>query len=241
MKIAVHDLRAVMTIAPTPRHTSSEPASSTGRARLPGAAGIAYVVTWVVGLGVWPVNLALNATAAQVAASHRAHPAEATVQYLLIEGLAALLFGFVLACVLRANRDRASGQIAGPAVLSAVAVITSLAQCILGLLVTAAATGGHVATSGSLFELLNRLDGVKMFALAGATAWLAATRPALPRWLRRATVLVALALITSGCAYVTLTNGLAWTAFVSGPLLLLWVASAGIALTVAARRHTPRL
>ena len=231
-----------MTIAPTPRHTSSAPATSTGRARLPGAVGIAYVVTWVVGLAVWPVNLALNATAAQVAASHRAHPAEATVQYLLIEGLAALLFGFVLACVLRANRDRRSSrQIAGPAVLSAVAVIASLTQCVLGLLVTAAATGGHVATSGSLFELLNRLDGVKMLALAVAIAWLAATRPALPRWLRRAAVPVALALITSGCAYVTLTNGLAWTAFVSGPLLLLWVASAGIALTVAARRRAPRL
>lgn len=48
------------------------------------------------------------------------------------------------------------------------AVITSLAQCVLGLLVTAAATGGHVATADSLFEALNRLDGVKMFALAGA-------------------------------------------------------------------------
>jgi hypothetical protein len=197
-------------------------------------------VTWVVGLAVWPVNLALNATAAQVTASHHAHPAEASVQYLLIEGLAALLFGFVLACVIRANRDRASRQIAGPAVLSAVAVLTSLAQCAIGLLVTAAATGGHVASSGTLFELLNRLDGVKMLALAAATTWLAATRPVIPRWLRGVTVLLALALIASGYAYLTLSNALAWTAFVSGPLLLLWVAGAGIAATVAARRRTAR-
>jgi hypothetical protein len=229
-----------MTIAPPPRHTSSEPASSTWRARLPGAVGIAYVVTWVVGLAVWPVNLALNATAAQVAASHRAHPAEASVQYLLIEGLAGLLLGIVLAYVVRANRGSGTGQTAGPALLSVVAVITSLTECVLGLLVTAAATGGHVATAGSLFEVLSRLDGVKMFALAGATAWLAATRPVLPRWLRRVTVLVALALIASGCAYVTLANAFAWTPFVSGPLLLLWVAAAGVALTVAARRRTAR-
>lgn len=121
-----------------------------------------------------------------------------------------------------------------------VAVITSLTECVLGLLVTAAATGGHVASAGSLFEALSRLDGVKMFALPGATAWLAATRPALPRWLRRVTVLVALALIASGCAYITLSNAFAWTAFVSLPLLLLWVAGAGIALTVAARRRTAR-
>jgi hypothetical protein len=229
-----------MTIALPPRHTDSEPASSPWQARLPGAVGVAYVVTWVVGLAVWPVNLALNATAAQVTASHRAHPAEASVQYLLIEGLAALLFGFVLACVIRANRDRASRQIAGPAVLSAVAVLTSLAQCAIGLLVTAAATGGHVASSGTLFELLNRLDGVKMLALAAATTWLAATRPVIPRWLRGVTVLLALALIASGYAYLTLSNALAWTAFVSGPLLLLWMAGAGIAATVAARRRTAR-
>ena len=229
-----------MTIAPPPRHTSSEPASSAWRARLPGTAGIAYVVTWVVGLAIWPVNLAPNATAAQVTASHRAHPAEAGVQYLLIEGLAALLFGIVLACVLRANRGHSGGQTTGPALLSVAAVITSLTECVLGLLITAAATGGHVATAGSLFEVLNRLDGVKMCALAGATAWLAATRPALPRWLRRITVLVALALIASGCAYLTLSAAFAWTAFVSLPLLLLWVAGAGVSLTVAARRRTAR-
>src|ERR1700733_2609864 len=149
-----------MTIAPPPRHTTSELASSAWRARLPGTVGIAYVVTWVIGLAVWPANLALNATAAQVAASHRAHPAEASVQYLLVEGLAALLLGIVLACVLRANRDRVSGQTVGPVLLSAVAVITSLTECVLGLLVTAASTGGHATTAGSLFEVLNRLDGV---------------------------------------------------------------------------------
>ena len=229
-----------MTIAPPPRHTTSELASSAWRARLPGTVGIVYVVTWVVGLAVWPVNLALNATAAQVAASHRAHPAEASVQYLRVEGLAALLLGIVLACVLRANRDRVSRQTVGPVLLSAVAVITSLTECVLGLLVTAASTGGHAATAGSLFEVLNRLDGVKMFALAGAIAWLAATRPALPRWLRRVTPVVVLALIASGCTYLTLANAFSWTAFVSLPLLLLWVAGAGIALTGAARRRTAR-
>ncbi|HXT91166.1 MAG TPA: hypothetical protein VN714_18090 [Trebonia sp.] len=226
-----------MTIASPPRYTSSEHASSTWQARLPGIVGVAYVVTWVVGLTVWPVNLALNATAAQVAASHRAHPAAASVQYLLIEGLAALLFGTVLAYLLRTNRDRVSGHIVGPAVLSAVAVLTSLAQCVIGLLVTAAATGGHGASSGPLFEALNRLDGVKMLALAAAATWLAATRPVIPRWLRGVTVLLALSLIASGYAYLTLSNALGWTAFVSGPLLLAWVASAGIAVTVAARRR----
>ena len=231
-----------MAIAPPSRPATSKTAGSAWRAYLPGTAGVAYVVAWAAGLAVWPVNLALNATAGQVAASYRAHPAEASVQYLLIEGLAGVLLGVVLACELRAARDRAARDRAGrratgPAVLSAIAVLTSLTQCVIGLFITAAATGGHIASCGTLSDLVNRLDGVKMLALVGATAWIAAMGPALPRWLRGVTVALGLALIASGYAYLALSSALAWTAYVSGPLLLLWVGSAGVALTVTARRR----
>lgn len=231
-----------MAIAPPSRPATSKTAGSAWRAYLPGTAGVAYVVAWAAGLAVWPVNLALNATAGQVAASYRAHPAEASVQYLLIEGLAGVLLGVVLACELRAARDRAARDRAGrratgPAVLSAIAVLTSLTQCVIGLFITAAATSGHIASCGTLSDLVNRLDGVKMLALVGATAWIAAMGPALPRWLRGVTVALGLALIASGYAYLALSSALAWTAYVSGPLLLLWVGSAGIALTVTARRR----
>src|ERR1700733_175625 len=186
-----------MAIAPPSRPATSTTAGSAWRAYLPGAAGAAYVVAWAAGLAVWPVNLALNATAGQVAASYRAHPAEASVQYLLIEGLAGVLLGIVLACELRAARVHAgvhAGRRAtGPAVLSAIAVLTSLTQCVIGLFITAAATGGHIATCGTLSDLVNRLDGVKMLALVGATAWIAAMGPALPRWLRGVTVALGLA------------------------------------------------
>jgi hypothetical protein len=237
-----------MAIAPPSRPAAAQMAGSAWRAYLPGAAGVAYVVAWAAGLAVWPVNLALNATAGQVAASYRAHPAEASVQYLLVEGLAGVLLGIVLACELRAARDYARDRAArvhadrratGPAVLSAIAVLTSLTQCVIGLFATTAATGGNIVGCGTLSDLVNRLDGVKMLALVGATAWIAATGPALPRWLRGVTVPLGLALIASGYAYLALSNALAWTAYVSGPLLLLWVGSAGIALTVTARRRAP--
>jgi hypothetical protein len=42
---------------------------------------------------------------------------------------------------------------------------------------------------------------------------------------------------TSGCTYLTLWNPLAWALYVSGPLLLLWVAGSGLALTMAAGRR----
>jgi len=207
---------------------------------LPAAAGVAYLTAWAAGLAVWPVNLALNARATQVAASYRAHPAEAVAQYLLTEGLAGILLGVVLACVLLPQlRGRMTDRTAGAAVLGAIAVATSLAQCVIGLLLTAAATSHDTARCGDLSALVNRLDGVKMIAIAGAAAMIAAARtpgPLVPGWLRVLTVPLALALIASGYAYLTLTNPLAWTAFISGLLLLLWVTGTGIAITIRRRR-----
>lgn len=218
------------------------PASATlsPRTYLPAAAGVAYLAAWAAGLAVWPVNLALNATAAQVAASYRAHPAEAVAQYLLTEGLAGILLGAVLACVLLPQlRDRLTVRTGGSAVLGAIAVATSLAQCVIGLLLTAAATSHDTARCGDLSALVTRLDGVKMIAIAGAAAMIAAARtpgPLVSGWLRVVTVPLALALIVSGYAYLTLTNQLAWTAFISGLLLLLWVTGVGIATTIRHRR-----
>jgi hypothetical protein len=123
--------------------------------------------------------------------------------------------------------------------LGAVAVAVSLAQCVIGQLVIAAATGHDIASCGALFAVVNRLDGVKMLALAGVAGLTAAiTNPAalLPRWLRATSVLLAAALIVSGCAYVMLANSLAWTAYVSGTLLLLWVTGTGITVTARRRR-----
>ena len=117
---------------------------------------------------------------------------------------------------------------------SVLAVATSLVQCGLGLAVIAAASQHQITPSGELFALVNRLDGVKMLALAGVAVCFVATRnPAArqPRWLTVTAVAMAVALVASGVAYVRLANPLAWTAFVSGPLLLIWVAGTGIWLT----------
>jgi hypothetical protein len=81
-----------------------------------------------------------------------------------------------------------------------------------------------------------------MFALAGTAACLATVKspsPALPRWLRVTALPFGVALAASGYAYLTLSNALAWTAYVSGLLLLLWVTGTGIALTL--RRRDPEI
>jgi hypothetical protein len=208
-------------------------------AYLPAAAGVGYLAAWIAGLAAWPKNLALNATAGQTAAAYAAHPAQAAVQYLLVEGLAGLLLGVVLGCVLVPRlRGAVTLMARSAALLTVVAVGVSVTQCVLGLVLVGAADGHDVSRCGELSNLVNQLDGVKMIAIAAAAVLLAAPGgPAavLPRWLRVVSVLLAAALIASGYAYLALSQPLAWTAYVSGTLLLLWVTGLGIALTVSWR------
>ena len=141
---------------------------------LPAYAGITYVVAWAAGLAVWPQNLPLNAPPAQVAASYAAHPAAAVTQYLLVEGLAGLLFGVVLAFALVSAGERPAVRNRLVAAIALAAVIISLVQAVLGMFLTAAATQHDIATAGNLSDLVNRLDGAKMLALAAVAAYLAA-------------------------------------------------------------------
>jgi hypothetical protein len=215
------------------------------RRYLPAAAGAAYLAAWAAGLAAWPSNLALNATSAQTAAAYQAHPAGAVAQYLLAEGLAGLLLGVVLAAVLL---PRAPGRLARPAVAAAaVAVVISVTQCVLGLVLVAAATSAEVSRAGSLSALENRLDGVKMLAMASVAAYLAArgrARGAVagpqPRWLRAIAGLAAAALVSSAVAYLFRDNAIAWAVYLSGPLLLLWIAATGTWLTFVRRPAADR-
>lgn len=227
--------------APPARLTARVPGRAALIAYLPGAAGAAYFAAWVAGLSVWPDNLALNATAAQAAAAYAAHPAQAVVQYLLVEGLAGLLLGVVLGCALL-PRLRGAGALRArsAALLAVTAVGVSLAQCVIGLMLVGAATGHDVSRAGDLSNLVNQLDGIKMIAIAASAVLLAVPGgPAsgVPRWLRVVGVALAAALVASGYAYLALSQPLAWTAYVSGTLLLLWVTGLGIALTVSRRRE----
>ena len=198
---------------------------------LPAWAGICYVAAWVAGLASWPANLALNATSAQVAASYRAHPAGAASQYLLSEGLAGLLLGIVLAAAVISNRDRGLASRWPAAAAAAGAAAISLLQAVIGMCLIAAATHHDIARAGGLSNLVNRLDGVKMLALAAVAAYLRAHRTSdrrPPNWLRATATLAAAALAVSGLDYLLLANSLAWTVYISGPLLLAWIAATGI-------------
>ena len=242
----------------------ARPGPRPATARWPAVAGLSYLAAWVAGLAVWPSNLAVNATSAQVTAAYQGHQAVAAIQYLLVEGLAGLLLGTVLTAVLRAAaRGPRLAGVRPAAVLGILAVTISLLQCVLGLALVAAAA--DASRAGVLFELVNRLDGGKMLALAGIAAWLAARRgparsgparrgPArigaapsaaprrdggarLPRWLQIIAALAALALAGSAVAYLLLADSVAGLVYLSGPLLLAWITGTGSWLTISRRRH----
>jgi hypothetical protein len=202
-------------------------------------AGIAYATAWVVGLAVWPSNLDVAAGNIKVLATYRAHEGAALTQYVLVEGLAAIALAVVVTLLGQAARRRAAREFGLAAMVAGLTAVTiSLVECVLGLLLAgSAAPDGEAERAGRLFDLINRLDGVKMVALAAlALAGLALVRRrVVPRWLGSTGALLAAALIASGAGYLFLNATLAQAVSVSGPLLLVWVTGAGIALAMRSR------
>ena len=199
----------------------------------PAVAGIAYSTAWVVGLAVWPSNLDVAATNLKVVATYSAHQSAAIMQYLLVEGLAAIALGVIVIALGWAARRRGADRLGLAAVVAGLtAAALSLAECALGLLLAGSAADGETDRSGRLFDLINRMDGVKMFALAAmAVAGVElARRQVLPRWLGYTASFLTVALVASGTGYLLLNTAFAEAAFVAGPLLLVWVTGTGVAL-----------
>ena len=147
------------------------------------------------------------------------------------EGIAGLTLAAVVLLLARAaRRARVPVLVTG---LGAAAI--ALVQCGLGLYLTGpVVTDGSAGTAEMINHAISRLDGVKMFALA-ALAVSAGLSGVLPRWLRYVGVALAVAIVASGVGYLFLLNGLALAAWVSLPLLMVWVTSTGIVL--GSRRH----
>jgi hypothetical protein len=213
--------------------------STTGRSRrrglttVPAIAGLAYVAFWVAGLVVAPSSTSVRLTGAQVIAGFAGHEARGTAQFALTEGAASIALAVVAIAVgragLRLPATRPAGLMIGAAMTAAA---IGLVQCALGVhLVVSAVPAGHAGTAATLNDAITRLDGAKMFLLAvmaAAGTVLARRTGLLPRWLRWTGVALVVALVASGIGYALLNNALALAAWVSLPLLLIWVSGAGI-------------
>lgn len=183
---------------------------------------------------MWPSNLDVAAANVKVVATYSAHQSAAITQYLLVEGLAAIALAVVVIALGQAARRRGAERLGRATVVAGLtAAALSLAQCALGLLLAASvAPDGETDQAGRLFDLINRMDGIKMFALAAmALAGVGlARRAVLPHWLGYTAAFLTVALVVSGTGYLLLNTNLAQAAFVAGPLLLVWVTGTGVAL-----------
>jgi hypothetical protein len=187
-------------------------------------AAVGYSLAWIVGLMVPVPAVDIDASAQAVLGSVVGHEGATALRALLTHGLAAVALATVAVALARATGAR-SVLIAGVA-----AAALSLVQLVLELVLTGPAGSGAVPP---LVEAVNRIDGVKMFALAAlALAGAAAIRrvAVVPRWLGGLGYVLAVALVLSGVGYALLIPALGQAAYVSLPLLLIWVTGTGVAL-----------
>jgi hypothetical protein len=209
------------------------------RTTLPRAAGIIYVAAWVAGLAVHVSGPALDAPGAEVVTHYRTHGAAALTQSLLVHGVAAVALAAVVLGIGRAASVRHGSRVARTAVtwsgLSAAAL--SLAQMVAGVALVVGA-GSMSSSRGEMwFAVVNRVDGVKMWALAvmALAGGVLALGRVLNRSLAPLAALLVPSLVVAGFVYGTLDASLAAAAVPALVLLLAWVATAGASAARAVR------
>ena len=208
---------------------------------LPGVAGICYSVAWIVSLMVGP-SPNMGVTGAQVVAAYAGHDGTGTANFVLSEGVTAVFLAVVVILVAgaarRAGARRAALAVAG---FGLAAAAMSWAELVMGSwVIFGPVASGQAAAAGSLYGVLNRVDGAKMLVLAAmavALAVLALTSAVLPRWLAPLALLLAAALVVSGLGFVLLSAGLSNAVYVSGVLLLVVITATGVTLRTGAVPH----
>ena len=192
-----------------------------------GVTGIAYTLSWIAGLAVAAPSPKLTASGAKIAAALAGHQAAVTAQFALTEGLPAAGLAIVSIALARAARRSGAAAAARAALIAGVvAAFISLLQFALGAVLAGTASPGPAHL---LYYAVNRLDGVKMLALA-IFSLAAAASGVLPRWLRCTGITLAIVITASGIAYLLLLQGLAILAIPAGVLLLLFITGTGITI-----------
>jgi hypothetical protein len=225
----------------SPLNGSRPPVAAGTRGTL--TAAIGYALAWIAGLSVYGSSTQVSADGTQVVRALAGHQFAAGLQYALTEGVTALFLITVIWSVTSAARSSQAGRVMRLAALAA--TVVSLAECGLGLwLSTGLARASDAGAAGAVNDAINRLDGLKMLllALAAAAAVIAirSRKLALPRWLAPLAAVLAIAIAVSGVGYLALSDAAASAAWISLPLLIVFVTAAGLATAGSARRRAPQ-
>jgi hypothetical protein len=223
------------------RTTDARSARGRNRAllRVPVLAGVGYAVAWVASQSFGAPSPSIAASGTQLVTSFAGHGGPNMAMFVLAEGVAAVFLAVIAIVVTRPALRQGSVRLAGARTAAKLAAGFGLAAAAvswveLGLgtwLIFTLVPEGRSGTAGATWHALNRVDGAKMFVLAvmaAALSVLAMTTPSLPRWLAPLGFLLAAALVVSGLGYVLLAPGLGTSVWVSGILLVVFVASVGV-------------
>ncbi|MFD7409863.1 hypothetical protein ACFV7R_46485 [Streptomyces sp. NPDC059866] len=198
------------------------------------AAGYTHAAAWVLGLAAaWGATPEVGDTHAQIATAYADRPIQAIAQALLVHGVAAAGLVAVGSGLLGWARrtGSAAARFAGWAGTAAGALAS--VQLVLELIAVPGADPASPGSTGALFEAVQRVDGIKMFALAALAAAACAAsrhRTLLRRWEAVIGWALAATITASGTGYLFLSTALTPMAFISLPLLLIWIAALGAAL-----------
>ncbi|MGI5508307.1 hypothetical protein [Streptomyces sp. CA-106131] len=204
---------------------------ATGPATASRAAGYTHAAAWIVGLAVaWGATPEVGDTYARIATAYADRTVQAIAQALLVHGVAAASLVVVGAGLLGWARrtGNATARFAGWA--GTVAAALASVQLVMELIAVSGADPASPGRSGALFEVVQRLDGVKMFALATAACAASRHGSLLRRWEAVTGWALAATITASGIGYLLLSTALTPMAFLSLPLLLTWIAALGAAL-----------
>ncbi|NGN62664.1 hypothetical protein G5C51_01935 [Streptomyces sp. A7024] len=200
-------------------------------AATPRVAGYTHAAGWLAGIAIaWGATPELGDSHTEIATAYADHSAQAIAQAVLVHGLAPAGLAVVAAGLLgRARRaGNRTARIAGWSGLAAAAL--AAVQLVLELIAISGADSAAPGTTAALWETVQRVDGLKMFALAAlaVAACLAARgRQLLRRWEVVVGWTLAAAITLSGIGYLLLSTALAPAAYLSLPLLLVWVVVLG--------------
>jgi hypothetical protein len=185
---------------------------------------IGYVLCWVVGLGIGGPSLTPHASAAEVTAAF-AGSLTLLAFGVLVHGVAAILLALL-------GRSLASGRAKGAVFpLACAAAGLSIVQFVGEVSLV---TLPSVPDAASVWEVITRVDGVKMLVLAALIAVVHGGRDRERVTLTIISAAAVLALLLSGIGYLVLLPELMSAATASLPLLLIWALAATAARVVAA-------
>src|SRR6185437_3258113 len=182
-----------------------------------GLAGVGYSLSWIAGLAVPAPSPGFGASGTEIVAALSGHGPAVAAQFTLTEGLPAAGIAVVAVALARAARRSGSTAAARFALVAGLAAaVISAMQFGLGLALTATSAPGPAHL---LFTSVDRLDGVKMLALAVLGA--------------------AVAITCSGLVYLLLIASLAAAAGPALVLLLAFMTGCGImtGMTAGPREH----